>query len=196
MALANFEQRRMQMTEQEYLAFDRASEIKHEFYNGLVVAMSGGSLAHDRLAGAMYFLVREQLGVRGPCQVYTSNVRVFLHQKESSGRQYVYPDVTLTCDIVDHQNTDIIRAARLVVEVLSPSTEKIDQNQKLNWYKAVPSMYEYVIVHTRFQRVEIHRREENGWAYYSYSPGDHIRLDSVDIHFPLDDLYAGLQIPV
>lgn len=194
MALQDFEQRRMFMSEEEYLAFDRASEIKHEYYNGLVVAMLGDTLANDRLAGAMYVLIREKLGVLGPCQVYTSNTRVFVPEKPSK-QQYVYPDVTVTCDIADYQDSDIINSPRLIVEVLSPSTEKTDQGDKLKWYKAHPCMQEYVIIHTRLQRVEVHHRSGDIWTYHNYSAGETIELVSLDIQIPVDILYLGLRIP-
>src|SRR2546421_10085597 len=92
------EPQRIYMSVEEYLAYDRVSEIKHEFYDGEVVAMAGGKIAHNSLAGAMYFQLREQLGHRSPCRVYNSDTRVQITKK-----RYVYPDVVVSCDISDHQ---------------------------------------------------------------------------------------------
>jgi Uma2 family endonuclease len=181
------------MSVEEYLAYDRVSEIKHEYYDGEVVAMAGGKIAHNSLAGAMYFQLREQLGHRSPCRVYNSDTRVQITKK-----QYVYPDVVVSCDISDHQdNSDILYSPRLIVEVLSPSTEAKDRGIKLNWYRAHPCVYEYILINTRFQLVEIHRRNENSsWAYLTYGPGETIELTSLDLHISVDALYEGLRIPI
>jgi Uma2 family endonuclease len=119
--------KRIYMTVEEYLAYDRASEIKHEYYDGEVVAMAGGKMAHNSLAGAMYFQLREQLGHRSPCRVYNSDTRVQITKK-----RYVYPDVVVSCNIADHQDdNDILYSPHLVVEVLSPSTETKDRGIRL-----------------------------------------------------------------
>jgi Uma2 family endonuclease len=182
----------MYMTVEEYLGYDRASDEKHEYYDGEVVAMAGGKIAHNSLAGAMYFQLREQLGHRSPCRVYNSDTRVQIAKKS-----YVYPDVVVSCDISDHQDdNDILCSPRLVVEVLSPSTEKKDRGKKLDLYRAHPCVHEYVLVNTRFQLVEVYRRAENGsWTYHTYGEGSTRELASLDLYVAVDALYEGLRIP-
>lgn len=187
---------RMYMTEDEYLAFDRASEFKHEYHNGEVVAMSGGTINHSTLAGNMFYLIKEGLGKSGPCRVYNSDVRVLVGKK-----QYVYPDVTVSYDVSDHQGeSDILRSPHLVVEVLSPGTERMDRGQKFQWYTNHPCIEEYVIINTRVQLVELYRREHGTdgytWRYLSWSAGEEVELACLDLQIAVDDLYAGLRIPL
>ncbi len=183
---------RRHMSVEEYLAYDRASEGKNEYDDGEVVALAGGTIAHNSLAGAMFYLLREQLGHGGPCRVYNSDTRVHVTKK-----QYVYPDVVVSCDISDHQDdSDILYAPHLIVEVLSPSTELKDRGKKLKWYRSIPSVCEYVLINTRFQLVEVHRRIDDSWTYLTYGAGEEIELASLDLYIPVAALYAGLHIPV
>jgi Uma2 family endonuclease len=182
---------RMHMTVEEYLVYDRASAIRYEYYNGDVVAMSGGTLAHSSLALNMAVLLREHLGRLGPCRVYNSDVRVLVTEKE-----YFYPDVVVSCDIADKAENDILCAPHLVVEVLSPSTQSRDRNYKLQSYQHCPTIREYVLVHTEVQRVEIYRRLQEGtWQRQIYEREQEVVLESLDIHFSLSALCGRLRIP-
>lgn len=182
------------MTEAEYLAYDRASEYKHEYHNGEVVAMSGGTVNHSTLAGNMFYLLKRELEKNECCQAYASDMRVCIDRKH-----YVYPDVTVSCRVSDHQVTsDILCFPRLVVEVLSPSTEKIDRGKKFQWYTQHPSIDEYVLISTRIQWVELYRREHGpegeSWNYFSWSAGEEIELESLGLRIAVDELYADLDI--
>jgi Uma2 family endonuclease len=182
----------MYMTVEEYLGYDRASDEKHEYYDGEVVPLAGGTTYHNRLTLSMAALLMEELGKKGPCKVYASDMRVQVMKKH-----YVYPDVVVSCDISDHQgDSDILYSPHLIVEVLSPSTEKKDRGKKLDLYRAHPCLREYVLVNTRFQLVEIYRRTENGsWTYHTYGDGSTIELASLDLYIAVDALYEGLRIP-
>jgi len=186
---------KLHMTIEQYLAYDQASEVKNEYIDGEVVAMSGGTIAHSTLALNMAYLLKEQLGKHGPCRVYNSDIRVLVAQK-----QYVYPDVTVSCDVADYKrDNDILRSPHLVVEVLSPSTEAQDRGRKLYWYQQHPGIQEYVLINTRMQLVEIFRREQReegeSWRYLTYVSGQQIILESLDLHILVDELYADLGIP-
>jgi Uma2 family endonuclease len=182
----------MHMTVEEYLGYDRASDEKHEYYDGEVVALAGGTTYHNRLTLSMAALLMEELGKRGPCKVYASDMRVQVTKKH-----YVYPDVVVSCDISDHQgDSDILCSPHLIVEVLSPSTEKKDRGKKLDLYRAHPCVHEYVLINTRFQLVEVYRRMENGsWTHHTYGEGSVIELASLDLYVAVDALYEGLRIP-
>ncbi|MDQ2906352.1 MAG: Uma2 family endonuclease [Chloroflexota bacterium] len=184
---------RMRMSVDEYLAYDRASEVKHEYGDGEVIALAGGTIAHNDFTVNMVLLLREQLGRRGPCYAYASDLRVLVAKNH-----YFYPDVVVSCDIADRQEgSDIIRTPHLVVEVLSPSTEAKDRGYKLRCYQQCSSIQEYVLVNTHVQRVDIYRRQAGGtWLYQSYGAGQDVMLDSLDIHFPMTALYGGLRIPI
>lgn len=185
---------RFHMTEAEYLAFDRAGEYKHEYHNGEVVAMSGGTVNHSRLALSMASLLLQGLGKNGSCQVYGSDMRVQIDQKH-----YVYPDVTVSCEASDQRgDSDILRFPHLVVEVLLPSTEEIDRGKKLQWYTNHPSIDEYLLISTHIQWVELYRREHGpegySWHYFSWSAGEEIELESLGLQISVDELYAGLRV--
>jgi Uma2 family endonuclease len=124
--------------------------------------------------------------------VYASDMRVQVTKKH-----YVYPDVVVSCDISDHQgDSDILYSPHLIVEVLSPSTEKKDRGKKLDLYRAHPCVHEYVLVNTRFQLVEVYRCAENGsWTHHTYGEGSTIELASLDLYVAVDALYEGLRIP-
>lgn len=186
----------MRMTEEEYLAFDRASEFKHEYHDGEVVAMSGGTVNHSTLAGNMFYLLKEALGKGWPCRVYNGDMRVQVDRKK-----YVYPDVTVSCDVSDHRgDSDILRSPHLIVEVLSHWTESDDRGKKFQWYTHHPCVEEYVLVNTRKQLVELYRRERGAdgesWRYLTFSAGDEMELASLDIHIAIDELYTSLKIPL
>ncbi|GCE31185.1 hypothetical protein KDA_66690 [Dictyobacter alpinus] len=185
---------RLYMTAEQYLAFDRASDTKYEYLDGEAVAMSGGSVNHSRLAGNLFFLLTQALGTRGSCITYNSDIRVFVAK-----RQYVYPDVTVSCDEKDHRGEqDTLFSPRLVVEVISPSTEAIDRGWKLNWYRSHPSIQEYMLINTRMQMVEIFSRGNPGdpWTYQTYNAHETFQLACLDISLSVDDIYAGLRIPL
>lgn len=185
---------RLYMTPEQYLPFDRASDIKYEYLDGEAVALAGGSVNHSRLAGNLFFLLAQALGRRGPCIPYNSDIRVLVAK-----RQYVYPDLTVSCDEKDHQGEqDTLFSPRVIVEVISPSTEAIDRGRKLNWYRNHPSIQEYVLVNTRVQMIEVYRRGKLGdpWAYQTYSAHETFPLTSLHLTLAVNDVYAGLRIPL
>jgi Uma2 family endonuclease len=183
---------RQWMSVEEYLKLDRtASDVRYEYIDGYVRAMSGGSAAHSLLAINMIRLLDEQLQ-SGPCRVFNSDMRV-----QVSESRYVYPDVTVTCDVADsREDNDIVRSARLVVEVLSPTTELDDRSKKLAYYQGWPSMQEYVLVGSERQSVEIYRRQGEKWTHRRYGPEQTVVLESLDIQIPFAAIYARVRVPV
>src|SRR5579859_5585001 len=185
---------RLFMTEEEYLAFDRASETKHEYWDGEVVAMAGGTKNHNRHSLNMVTALSQQIGPDDPCRVYGMDMRV-----QVSKKKYVYPDIVVSCDDSDHDGeSDILHSPHLIVEVLSPSTERDDRGKKLLWYQAKPTLLEYVLVNYRIRWVELYRRPDKSggaWLYLTYGPGQVIELESLDARIPVDTLYARLRIP-
>ncbi len=109
----------------------------------------------------------------------------------------LYPHVTISCDVADRRRgIKLIRSPRLVVEVLSPSTESIDRGAKLAAYQACPSIQEIVLISQFAQYVEGYLRDEEdraSWHHICYGPGDHVMLASIDVHFPIDELYKGIN---
>jgi Uma2 family endonuclease len=179
------------MTVPDYLQLDESSSTKYEYHHGEIVAMSGGSLPHSALAERFKFALMNAVGFSGPCRVYGSDVKVKLAES-----YYVYPDAVVSCDVADTRSRGtILHSPHLVVEVLSPSTESKDRGEKAEQYRAHPAVKEYVLVNTKRPSVEVQRRDEQGqWTIHNYTVGDTIRLECLDIHIPMQELYEGIPL--
>jgi len=183
----------------EYLELDRASDIKYEYDSGHLYAMAGGTQAHARIAYNMANLLDVYLANK-PCRFFQSDVKVQVAEDK-----YYYPDVTVTCDPEDIKDSlEIIHAPRLIVEVLSPSTEYKDRGRKLRAYQACNSIEECILVSTRQQAVEIYRRLPptdlpqipwGDWAYRQYGHGENVELTSISLTFPIETLYRLTEVP-
>jgi Uma2 family endonuclease len=183
------------MTVDEWRELERTShDIKHEYIDGLVYAMAGGSLAHGRISSNAIRTLEDALAARGkPCEVYNSDVAARL-----SLTRFTYPDATVTCDERDQAapGKTEIQAPHLIVEVLSDTTEAYDRGRKFGLYRACPTMEEYVLVASRYQAVEVYRRTPQGWTnYQAYGPGDEIELMSLDVRFPVAAFYRNAGVP-
>lgn len=183
------------MTVEEWRELERSShDAKHEYIDGQVYLMAGGSRAHGRVASDGLRAIEDALAAaHSPCNVYNSDVAARL-----SPRRYTYPDITVTCDERDRATTaeTEVQAPRVVVEVLSDSTEAYDRGDKFRYYRACPTIREYVVVATKYQAVEVYRRTEQGWsAFHVYGPGDDVELESIGVRFPLALLYRRTDIP-
>src|SRR5579872_1162239 len=175
------------MTIGEWHALEQANpDIKYEYIDGWVYMMSGGTANHARISINAVRALEDALG-NSPCNVYNSDLRVHL-----SETRYVYPDASVTCDKRDQGDIDMVQSPRLILEVLSDSTEAYDRGKKFAYYRLCPTIEEYVLVATDRQAVEVFHRTPQGWAAYHarlYGPGDIIQLASINIQFPLDTLY-------
>jgi Uma2 family endonuclease len=176
---------------EDYFLLDQTSEIRYEYLDGYAYAMSGGTIAHARIAFTLAKLLDTKL-IEGPCRVHTSDVRVQL-----SEARYVYPDVTVSCDVADHQEQETtIHAPHLVVEVLSPSTEAYDRGQKFLAYQKCATIQEYVLVNTRQQLIEVFRRQATIWTYQRFESGQVVHLESLDIQLPVTAIYERVSVPI
>lgn len=157
-------------TYEEYLAFDDSSEGKHEYVNGQIIAMAGGSFRHGELAARVIAVLVNARNTG--CRVFSSDVRV---RVLATGRA-TYPDASVVCGQIERDPADKSgRSATnptLLVEVLSPSTEKDDRGEKWEHYQRIPTLQEYVLVSQDRQRVERFRRGEAGdWHYTALTEG-------------------------
>lgn len=149
----------MRMTEAEYLAFERASDIRHEYLDGHVYAMTGASRAHNLISTYTAASLINQLRGR-PCEVYASDMRV----RVSATGLYTYPDVTVVCGNPQFADSalDTLLNPVLVIEVLSPSTESYDRGKKFQHYRQLESLREYVLISQDSPRVERFLRQDDG----------------------------------
>jgi len=180
-------------TPEQYLDAEAQGVLRHEFIDGEIVAMVGGTQRHNRISGNAYAILRQHLRGR-PCQPFIADVKLHIARANC----YYYPDVMVVCGdgsaIADQQ--PVVEDARLVIEVLSPSTEGIDRREKLHAYRRLPGLQEYVLIAQDRQQVEVYRRQgEVGWLYLTYEPGDDVEWASVALTVPMTELYEGTDTP-
>jgi Uma2 family endonuclease len=157
-----------QLTAEEYLSLERGSEQRHEFYGGVMYAMSGGSRSHALIIVNFGAELRNSLRT-GPCSVTVSDLRVCV----DPNRIYVYPDIVVACEPHEFLNDgkgDTLLNPSVVIEVLSPSTQSYDQGAKRHRYQTIASLHEYAVVWQTEARVEIYRRGPGAdWTVSNYS---------------------------
>ena len=183
-------------TIQEYLRIENDSSQRHEYYDGEIVAMAGGSPEHSLIIANLVGEIRNRL--KGtPCRVYEGNLRVRIPRT----RHYVYPDATIVCGPVERDPDDrsgqTITNPRTVIEVLSPSTEHLDYGKKFRQYIEFQTLHEYVIVAQHEPRAESYFRQKDGtWLFTPVADlSAAISVRSVQIEVPLAELYAGVEFP-
>lgn len=172
-------------TVEDYLTLERQGTVKHEYHGGCVYAMFGGSQSHSQIAGNVYTLLRG--AVRGTgCRALTFDIKI-----RQSPSDYVYADAVVTCDPRDSvPGQDWIAYPILIVEVLSPSTERHDRGDKFEGYNNISTFREYLLVESRQPRVAVWRRDEaGGWAETVHGPGERIVLRHVALELSVDAVY-------
>jgi Uma2 family endonuclease len=174
---------------EDYLEGEKISPIKHEYIRGEIHAMTGASKAHDTIVLNLLTLLRNYVRGTG-CRTYTADMKVRIE----AVNVFYYPDATVTCDERDSDfSEDCIRYPRLVVEVLSPSTEAFNRGGKFADYRTIETLQEYVLISQQQVNVECFRRNTEGfWVLYPYSASDEIYLKSIDFHCPIAALYEDV----
>lgn len=179
------------VSEEEYLALERAASTKHELWNGELFAMTGGTLAHAMLSANAIAALSMGLRERG-CKVLSADAKV--HVPLSRG--YVYPDVSVVRGAVEtpEGSDDVLCNPLLVVEVLSESTERFDRGEKFAGYRSIPSLVDYVLVTQDARQVEVYTRQADGsWLLRAYDEAHpQVSLPSVDLVLSLAELYRGV----
>ncbi|NJM22817.1 MAG: Uma2 family endonuclease [Richelia sp. SL_2_1] len=177
------------MSPQEYLEWEKTQELRYEYIDGEVFAMTGGTIPHNLIAGNLYITLDDFLAEKD-CNVYISDVKV---QVTTSG-PYHYPDVMVTCDEEDKESIDMVRHPCLIVEVLSPSTEACDRGKKFTRYRQSDTLKEYLLIESDEIAVECFRRNNEGlWVLHTYGEGDSLILESVGITIPIEKLYRRVR---
>jgi Uma2 family endonuclease len=177
------------MTRDAYLALDRAAELKHEFWDGMAYAMTGASVAHNRLVRNLLVALTHALA-DSDCEALPSDMRVRIPGQD----RYLYPDVTVVCGglEVEDDRGDTLLNPRVVIEVLSDSTEAFDRGQKFEAYRSIPSVEEYIVVAQNLARVDQFVRGADGWLLHPYAAEDTLRMGALGIEIPLAIIYAGV----
>jgi Uma2 family endonuclease len=184
---------RSALSPQEYLAFERASELRHEYAGGEIFARSGGTREHSLIAVNIIGELSSALLGRA-CEVHASDMRL---KSQATGR-YVYPDGSVVCGqpIFEDATRDTLLNPVVVVEVLSDSTEAYDRGDKFALYQTIPSFQEYVLASQKEARIEHFRRLEGGsWLLRILRPGDTLVLESIGCSIPVDRAYLKVFDP-
>jgi Uma2 family endonuclease len=183
------------LTPEEYFAWEEKQLEKHELIDGQVYpidirGMSGGSKNHSLLAAKLITLLSNHLeGSR--CDVATSELRINIAGTDN----YTYPDLSVTCDDRDKTTTQYITYPCLIVEVLSPSTEIDDRGRKFKLYRKNPALQDYLLVSSSSIEIDLYQKNEaNDWLIINYQAGDTINLKSINLSFPIEQLYRNLNL--
>ena len=180
----------LRFTPEEYFAWEEQQLERHELINGEVYAMSGGTKNHSRIALKFGALLDNHLG-GSRCEAANSDLRVNI----VNSTNYTYPDVSVTCDDRDKTTTKYITYPCLIIEVLSFSTEAYDRGGKFRMYRQNPILQDYILVSS--ERIEIdlyHKTETGSWEIINYQAGDKIELKSINLTFPIERIYEGIDL--
>jgi Uma2 family endonuclease len=178
------------MTEDEYLEFERSSPMRHEYVNGAVYAMSGASLAHNRIVGRLHTALQKRLR-GGPCEVFIQDLKLKL--APGSDSFFYYPDLMVSCDRKGWYEEWIVNPC-LVIEVLSSSTKHIDRREKATTYRRIETIEEYVIVAQHTRQVTIQRRADNWVPHIVREPDASAEFRSVSATVPLAEIYENIFV--
>ncbi len=176
----------------EYLEIERLSrEVKHEYVGGEIFAMAGGSVEHSALATALVGLLFAHLR-GGPCRPHGSDLQISIRAADVA----TYADVAVVCEPVerDPESPAHVTNPRVIVEVLSPTTERYDREQKRLYYQQLDSLCEYVLVAQDRRRVEVWRRADGDWVHATYEAGSEAPLRSIGYSLDVDELYAAAGV--
>jgi Uma2 family endonuclease len=179
---------------QEYLAQERLAEFKSEYLRGEVFAMAGASRQHTRIKDNF----AREAGVQlkgGSCSPYTSDMRV----KVNATGLYTYPDMVIVCDPEEYEDAEVdtLLNPRVIVEVLSESTEKYDRGDKFGHYREIPSLQEYVLVAQDRPFIErFIRQPDDSWVKTEFAGlGNNFIFASVPAEVPMAEIYLRVPLP-
>lgn len=177
-------------TYEDYVLLEQHSQVRHEFLDGEIYAMAGGTPDHAALAASVLRHIGNQLPAG--CRTYTSDLRVRISQSDLT----TYPDGAVICGKVAPAIEDPLAATnpKLVLEVTSPSTEAYDRGAKLEHYRGIEALREIVVVAHDQRRVELHRRADGGtWSIVVATDGQALDLESLGARLDVSEIYKALE---
>ncbi len=179
-----------QLTPAEYFTWEEKQLEKHEYIDGQVYAMSGGSVNHGRIAVRLTTLFFNHLE-NSSCETGNSDLRINI----AGTKNYIYPDASVTCDDRDRTTTQYITYPCLIVEVLSPSTEAYDRGGKFRMYRNNPVLQDYLLVSSTSIEMDLYHKNDAGeWFIINYKEGDTIELKSINLSCAIEQVYRGLDL--
>jgi Uma2 family endonuclease len=172
----------------DYLTGEQASDLKHEYIGGVVYAMAGATRQHNLIALNIYNAFRQHLK-GGPCSVFVSDLKVRLTLQQQD--VFYYPDVVVGCDARDSDPLSL-QFPKVLVEVSSESTERVDRHEKLSAYKTIETVQEYLIVAQDRREATLFRRS-TGWQAEIFAGNEQkVNLSSFGLELSLAAVYEGV----
>ena len=179
------------MTPEEYIVFEKTSDMKHEYFDGEIFAMAGATPNHNRIQHNISGILWSQRAGR-PCDTFLSDQRVKIEAAEN----YTYPDLSIACGDVEFDGDDCLLNPVVIIEILSKSSEAFDRGDKFTLYRTIPSLREYILVSQYRSKVERFIRGENG-IWQILNPCTDIalsvKIESIDLELPLSDIYYRVE---
>jgi len=186
------------LSPEEYLRWESEQDLRHEYENGEVIEVTGGTLNHNEIAVNLLTLIKNHLRGKG-YRVLGSDAKLM-----TGSGIYYYPDVVVTCDDRDRFARDFLQYPTIIVEVLSPNTEARDRGIKQQNYMRIDTLQTYILITPEYPRVELYQRcSDLAWKYLSIAIDDLnvekndplIQINSIDLTFPLSLIYENIDFP-
>jgi len=181
-------------TVEDYYFVDVGSPIRHEYYDGEIYAMSGGTRTHARIGGNVFAALHEALRGKA-CEPFNSDMRLM-----TPSGLHTYPDVSVVCgeaEVIGQEERTTLLNPIMIVEVLSDSTRAYDRGEKFEMYRSITSLREYVLIEQIRPSVELRRRApDNEWTVFTTESLDQVvHLASIEIDLPLTRIYERVEFP-
>ena len=180
-------------TQEEYLAMEEKSEVRHELIYGIPYAMAGGTFNHTRVCGNVFAAINARL--RGkPCSAHSSEQKV---RVEETGNTF-YPDAVIFCppSRFEGKSDQLLLTPTVIFEVLSPSTAEYDRADKFKDYRHIETLADYVLIEPNRIYVDHFRAHNDGWLLRTYTlRSDILLFPDLNIELPLDEIYEELDVP-
>ena len=174
------------MSLEEFLAWEREQPERYEYAGGVITMMTGGSLDHSTIASNLWTALRDRL--RGSaCRAFRGDTKVI------ANNSIRYPDLSVTCSLV-RGNEDVVLEPVLVVEVVSPSTEREDRGRKKFDYFATPSIQQYAIIEQEARRIDLYTRADDSWTNKIVEGDIVLKLSSIGVEISLDTIYEDTEL--
>ena len=179
-----------QMSAAEYLDWESRQELRYEYINGEIVAMTGGTIPHNDIAINLLAALLPSVRASG-CRINMADVKLCIDESDL----YYYPDLLVSCHPQDLNARKFVQFPKLIVEVLSPRTADKDRTDKFTDYQRIPTLQEYLLISSEKVSLECYRRGEGRmWLYYPYKAGDLIELESLGLSIPIEQLYIATNL--
>lgn len=180
---------RHRYTFREYLELEEVARVRHEFYDGEIYAMAGGTPEHAAMAAAITTIVGGQLDPS--CRAYSSDLRV---RVVATGLA-TYPDVTVICGASqrDPDSPTHVTNPQVLVEVLSNATVEYDRGEKLHHYQQIPSLEAVLLVDHEREHIDLWTRCGEGWTSRGFGPGEIVPLEVIGAKLPVDEVYDAAR---